>query len=194
MVIKMKKTTIINLYGGPGTGKSTSAAYLYYLLKIAGRNAELVREYVKDWAWENRHISVNDQIYFLGKQVRRESMLYGKVEWIVTDSPVWMNSYYASHYCTDIIAHGVNMLVKSFYQQVADEGHEHMHIFLKRTKPYLAEGRYQTETEAKDIDVGVKAMLLDNGIQFTEIDVGDDSLKGLLRKINGYLPPPAEWL
>jgi pantothenate kinase len=44
------KTTIINVYGGPGAGKSTSAAYLYYLLKVAGKNVELVREYVKDWA------------------------------------------------------------------------------------------------------------------------------------------------
>ena len=88
-----KKTTIINLYGGPGTGKSTSAAYFYYLLKAQGKNVELVREYVKDWAWEGRKISTYDQIYFLGKQVRRESMLYGKVDWIVTDSPIMMNLY-----------------------------------------------------------------------------------------------------
>jgi hypothetical protein len=191
-----KHTTIINLYGGPGTGKSTSAAYMYYLLKIAGLNAELVREYVKDWAWEGRHISVNDQIYFLGKQVRRESMLYGKVNWIVTDSPVWMNAYYASHYCTPIIASGVTSLVKAFYQQVADEGHTHYHIFLKRTKPYLAEGRYQTESEAKDIDTGVKQMLIDNlgHNNISEVDVGDDGLKSVLRKITGYLPPPPEWL
>lgn len=179
----MRKTTIINLYGGPGTGKSTSAAYLYYLLKIEHKNAELVREYVKDWAWEGRHISVNDQIYFLGKQSRRESMLYGKVDWVVTDSPVWMNSYYASHYCTDIIAHGVNMLVKAFYQQVKDEGHEHIHVFLKRTKPYMAEGRYQTEEEAKGIDVGVKAMLIDNSVPFIECEVGNEGLQELLQKI-----------
>jgi tRNA uridine 5-carbamoylmethylation protein Kti12 len=86
-----RKTTIINLYGGPGTGKSTSAAYLYYILKAEGHNVELVREYVKDWAWEGRQISTYDQIYFLGKQVRRESLLYGKVDWIITDSPVMMN-------------------------------------------------------------------------------------------------------
>lgn len=73
------KTTIINLYGGPGAGKSTSAAFLYYLLKANGFNVELVREYVKDWAWEKRVITNYDQIYFLGKQVRRESLLYGIV-------------------------------------------------------------------------------------------------------------------
>jgi deoxyadenosine/deoxycytidine kinase len=177
------KTTIINLYGGPGTGKSTSAAYLYYLLKIQGINAELVREYVKDWAWEGRHISVNDQIYFLGKQVRRESMLYGKVNWIITDSPVWMNAFYASHYCTEIISTGVSSLVKAYYQQVENDGHRHIHVFLNRTKPYLAEGRYQTEEEAKHIDHGVKEMLLNKHIPFIEADVGDEGLQNLLKLI-----------
>jgi hypothetical protein len=73
-------TRIINLYGGPGTGKSTSAAFLYYLLKNDNVNAELVREYVKDWAWEKRSINTYDQLYLLGKQIRKESLLYGKTD------------------------------------------------------------------------------------------------------------------
>src|SRR5579885_3619982 len=101
------KTTIINVYGGPGAGKSTSAAYLYYLLKVAGKNVELVREYVKDWAWEGRKFGAYDEIYFLGKQVRHESMLFGKVDWIVTDAPVYMTAYYASIYCSPTLAKGL---------------------------------------------------------------------------------------
>jgi ATP:corrinoid adenosyltransferase len=69
-----KKTTVISLFAGPGAGKSTSAAYLYAHLKNRGVNSELVREYVKDRAWEERQIGTYDQIYFLGKQVRREAM------------------------------------------------------------------------------------------------------------------------
>lgn len=178
-----KKTTIINLYGGPGTGKSTSAAHLYYLLKVQNQNAELVREYVKDWAWEGRKININDQIYFLGKQVRRESMLYGKVDWIVTDSPVMMNLFYAEHYCTKHIAHGIKTLAAAFYKQAEDDGHKHVHVFLKRTKPYLAEGRYQTETEAREIDTGVKELLTSLGVPFMESNVGDDDLRELLIQI-----------
>lgn len=162
------KTTIINLYGGPGTGKSTSAAYLYYLLKANNFNVELVREYVKDWAWEKRNITNYDQIYFLGKQVRRESLLYGKVEWIVTDSPVLMNLYYANRYCPPVLADGIKSATLSFYDQAEKDGHKHFHIFLKRNKPYLSEGRYQTEVEAKDIDQGIKTMLQD--LKFDVID------------------------
>jgi ABC-type multidrug transport system ATPase subunit len=70
-------TTIINLFGGPGSGKSTTAAYLYAGLKNQGVNAELIREYVKDWAYESRTVGVFDQLYFFGKQVRRETFSLG---------------------------------------------------------------------------------------------------------------------
>lgn len=168
----MSHTTIINLYGGPAAGKSTSAAYYYYLLKAAGENVELVREYVKDWAWEKRSISTYDQIYFLGKQVRRESMLYGKVDWIVTDSPVMMNLYYAQRYCTETLAEGVRAATLAFYRQAKDDGHKHIHVFLKRTKPYISEGRYQTEAEAREIDTGIKQVL--NGFKLPVMDTDAD--------------------
>jgi len=178
-----KKTTIINLYGGPGSGKSTSAAYYYYLLKAAGDNVELVREYVKDWAWEGRKISTYDQIYFLGKQVRRESMLYGKVDWIVTDSPVMMNLYYAQRYCTQTLGEGVRAATLSFYRQALEDGHKHLHIFLHRTKPYQGEGRYQTEAEAREIDDGIKQVLNGLRVPFIESTPDEADLKAVLEKI-----------
>ena len=92
-------TTIINLYCGPGGGKSTTSAFLFYLLKSSGLNAEMVREYVKEWAWEGRVPSAFDQIYLLGKQVRKESMLLGKVDYVVTDCPVLIGSLYAQKFC-----------------------------------------------------------------------------------------------
>lgn len=180
-----RKTTIINLYGGPGTGKSTSAAYFYYLLKAAGKNVELVREYVKDWAWEGRKISTYDQIYFLGKQVRRESMLYGKVDWIVTDSPVMMNLYYAQRYCTLSLGEGVRAATLSFYRQASEDGHKHLHVFLKRNKPYLSEGRYQTEAEALEIDLGIRRVLEDLKVPTIESSPDEPDLLKVLNEITG---------
>lgn len=180
-----KKTTIINLYGGPGSGKSTSAAYLYYILKAAGKNVELVREYVKDWAWEERKISNYDQIYFLGKQVRRESLLYGKVDYIVTDSPVMMNLYYAQRYCPLSLAEGIRSSTLSFYHQGAADGHQHIHILLKRNKPYKSEGRYQTEAEAVEIDQGLSRLLVDLKMPLHHSAPEETDLAALLNKISG---------
>lgn len=174
------KTTIINVYGGPGAGKSTSAAYLYYLLKVAGENVELVREYVKDWAWEGRKFGAYDEIYFLGKQVRHESMLFGKVDYIVTDAPVYMTAYYASIYCSPTLAKGVMSEAQAFYQQVSEDGHQHLHIMLNRIRPYVQEGRYQNESQAHAVDDGVGDMLLSRGITLINADPSEESLKKVL--------------
>jgi hypothetical protein len=173
-------SVVINLYGGPGTGKSTSAAYLFYLLKSQGKNAELVREYVKDWAWEGRNISTYDQIYLLGKQVRRESMLYGKVDFIVTDAPVMLGIYYASKFSPLSVSEGVRATTLSYYRQAAEDGHQHHHVFLERTKPYKQEGRFQNEEQAKQIDNGVYGMLSDLRIPLVRCGTQREDLDELL--------------
>ena len=181
-------TNIISLYGGPGVGKSTSAAYMYYLLKTYGENAELVREYVKGWAWEGRVFSAYDQIYFLGKQARQESVLFGKAKWLVTDSPVFMNLYYASLYCSPSLANGVKEAATSFYKQAMEDGHKHYHIMLHRAHPYANDGRYQNEEEALAIDIGIEKMLEDLKIQnIIHCKPDEGSLKYLLQT---FVVPP----
>lgn len=177
------KTTIINLYGGPGAGKSTSSAYLYYLLKCQQENVELVREYVKNWAWENRPFGVYDELYFLGKQVRHESMLFGKVKYIVTDAPVYMTAYYANLYCSLGFAQGVEKAAYAFYQQAKDDGHNHVHVYLKRHRPYQAEGRYQNEQEALAVDDGVLKMLDRLDVPVIHATPEEEDLKRVLEQI-----------
>jgi hypothetical protein len=152
-------TIVIDMYGGPGTGKSTSAAYVYHQLKIGGYNVELVREYVKDWAWEQRSIGKFDQLYFLGKQSRKESMLYGKVDYIVTDSPILMNMYYALRMTPPRFCQGIIQAVYSYYWMSTQEGHKHIHVHLTRTKPYSNAGRWQNEAEAKAMDKDIETVM-----------------------------------
>ena len=174
-------TKIINLYGGPGTGKSTSAAYMFAQLKNKGVNAELVREYVKDWAWEERQVGLFDQLYLMGKQVRKESMLLGKVDVIITDSPVWLAGYYASKYSPPVLAQGIEHAIRSYYSQSEIEGHEHHHVFLERTKKYDSRGRYQTEEQAKKIDKELSSFLSSRGIDLSSSGTGFDNLSITLR-------------
>ena len=41
----------INIYGGPGVGKSTLAASIFAFMKKRGDNVELVQEFVKQFAY-----------------------------------------------------------------------------------------------------------------------------------------------
>lgn len=157
-------TTIVNTYGGPGTGKSTTSFYIAYLLKDRGVNAELVQEYVKGWAWEGRKIGPYDQWYFLGHQIRRESLLFGKVDYIVTDSPILLGAYYASLYSPPDIKEAILTSVKGYYKQCELDGHKHVHVKLQRSKPYNPAGRYQSEDQAKEADSGIFQLLDSMGI------------------------------
>lgn len=175
------KTNILSLYGAPSSGKSTQAARLYSKLKSQGKNAELVREYAKDWAWEQRNIGHFDQIYFFGKQVRRESLLLRKVEWVITDSPVIISLFYARKYCPPKIIAGLESVVKAYYDQVALDGHKHIHVLLERVAPYQPAGRFQTEEQANLIHLEMVEMLNELSVPY-KICKGDDESVDILCK------------
>ena len=88
---------VINLYGGPGSGKSTTAAGLYYRMKMAHHNVELVTEYAKDLVYADRLEGMLDQQeYIFAKQNNRLHRLRNKTDWVVTDSPILLSTVYVN--------------------------------------------------------------------------------------------------
>ena len=59
----MNNTLVINLFGGPGCGKSTTMARIFADLKIQGYNAEMVSEFAKDLVYEQRQETMKDELY-----------------------------------------------------------------------------------------------------------------------------------
>lgn len=175
---------VINLYGGPGTGKSTSAALLFAMLKNAGHNSELVQEYVKQWAWEKR-VPVNyDQFYFFGKQSRKEYSLFNEVDVIVTDSPVSLCGYYASVYGTPEQVTLFTEMTKTFYKMASDEGKRYVHVWLNRVKAYNPKGRFQTEAEARAIDADMKRYLTQVvGLELIEVEGSNEGVIQLIKTL-----------
>lgn len=158
----MKDTLIVNLYGGPGSGKSTGAAYLFSKLKMAGVDAEYVTEFAKDKVWEGSQEAFKCQFYITGKQAFRISRCFGKVDVIVTDSPLMLGSIYAN-------MSGRQALAKACIEEAKRYADNSVDIVLKRVKPYNPNGRNQTEQESKGIDDVVMAMLSANGTGYYEV-------------------------
>ena len=84
---------VVNLFGAPGAGKSTGAAYIFSRLKLAGINAELVTEFAKDKVWEESKAVFQNQAYIFGKQYFRISRVQDKVDVVITDSPILLSPF-----------------------------------------------------------------------------------------------------
>lgn len=140
---------VINLFAGPGAGKSTTAAGLFHIMKQDGFKVELVTEYAKDIVWADRHKELDDQLYITAKQHHRIFLLKNKVDYCVTDGPLLLSLVYS------------RMMPQSFFPFVKDLFHEYdnMAIILKRTKPYVLFGRTQTEDEAKALDTQIHSLV-----------------------------------
>ena len=133
-------TKVINLFGGPCSGKSTTAAGLFYQLKKKHIKCELVREYIKDWAWDGRVPSQFDQPYIAGKQMKYESSKYGKVDYIVTDSPFMLADFYEMTY------NETRMSLPTIREMIAyaqGKGVEYVNFFLPTVDTIDEEGRYE---------------------------------------------------
>ena len=146
---------------------STGADYVFSKLKLAGVDAEYVTEFAKDKVWEGSKEAFKCQFYITGKQAFRISRCFGKVDVIVTDSPIRLGKIYA-----DMI--GRTQLGLACIEE-ADQYNGHtIDIFLERTKPYNPNGRNQSEMESREIDNIIKNMLDQQGVHY-EIMSGDQS-------------------
>lgn len=173
------------MFGGSGIGKSTTAAGLYHAMKLRGDNVELVREYVKGWAWAGTKVNTYDQVYIFGKQARSEYMLYGKVDYIVTDSPILLSPIYDKFYNGDdaIIEESALKFIKKAHKN----GVETINFLLERQKAFNPEGRYETEEQAKAVDVYVKDFLNDNQVAYFPLACSDEErIQHILNVLKNY--------
>jgi len=145
----LENMRVINLFGGPGTGKSTTAAALFALMKREGYNVELVTEFAKDLVWTERNKELNDEVYIFGKMYHKLWRLRDKVDYVIIDSPLPTCLYYD------------NERIDNFRDFVLSAFHtfKNTNFLLKRNFKYQEEGRVQTEEEADLVDKDIRSML-----------------------------------
>lgn len=153
---------VINFWAGPGSGKSTNAKGLSYMLSRKGIRNELVTEYAKDMVWREMPAKAfRDQFYISAKQNHRLERLRGKMDFVVTDSPLLQGLMYMpeDYYPT----------YGQFLREVYDS-YDNVNIFIRRTKDFDPVGRNQTEEEAKEIDAKILEFLDSQAVPYTFSD------------------------
>ena len=170
----MYNTLVINLFAGPGAGKSTLAATIFSKLKTKGISCELALEFAKDLVWEQRFETIKDQIYIFGKQYHRLHRLLGKVEVIITDSPILLSSIYDEEKRKEL----ENLILSEFRRMNT------LNFFIIRNKPYDTKGRYQTEKESIKKDKEILEYLKLKDIQYYSIfGNNEDCVQLIVNKI-----------
>lgn len=149
---------VVNLFAGPGSGKSTTAAGIFSILKLHEINCEYVPEFAKDLTWENRFKTLENQIYIFAKQQHRLWRMIDQVDVVVTDAPLIQGLAYIEK-------------KPSLTQLVMSQANEfnNLNFFLTRVKVYNPKGRFQTMEEAMELDTKIINTLMSNKIVFKDV-------------------------
>jgi hypothetical protein len=160
---------VVNYFGGPGCGKSTTSARLFSSLKMENINCELLTEFAKDLTWEENWNALSvGQIYVTARQLYKQELLERKVDVVVTDSPIVLGLCYYREENQSINESFRSLIINTFKQK------NNLNFFLSRKKKYNPVGRNQTEEESKEIDEAIKSILDDNNIDYLTVDFDDD--------------------
>lgn len=161
-----KNTIVINAFAGPGAGKTTSCLEIAEKLKKQGFVTEYVQEYAKELVYDN-HLTMLDghyehQFAILNEQMKRINRLYGKVDFIVTDSPILLNNTYLNEDKNTEVYSAYSDSVNKLYGL-----YNNFNYFVERdTSVFEKEGRIHNLEQSIAIDNELKNMLHNNQIDF----------------------------
>jgi thymidylate kinase len=133
---------VVNLVAGPGSGKSTAAAGLFYVMKNHGEKVELVREVPKIHCYRGDLQNLT-QTEMFEEQMELQLDLIGQVEYCISDGPLLTYMAYAR---AGDGADYAKMVYSNFNR------FENINIYVRRTKEYAPYGREQSEDEARLLD------------------------------------------
>ncbi len=166
--MKRNKTLFINLYSGPGSGKSSSALGVTFNLKSRSYNAEYISEVAKQKVWSEDFKSLGCQPYITGKQLYKQWIVDGKVDYAVTDSPLLLGLFYSGFGCNEDWEKSILHQFGLF---------DNLNILLKRNldaHPFEQAGRMQNLEECLVIDQKIKDLLDNHSIPYVELEVSEN--------------------
>jgi len=158
-------TCVLNFYGAPSSGKTTAAAMAFVAAKKRGYTAALVQEYASELILAGQTDLLLNQTLLFDEQLRRILISYGKVDFVMVDSPLLLN----------VVFHRIRSTApdKDFEQSViAADGQFIQKNFLLAYHPerYSPDGRVTTRNDGFMIHEGIKNVLKETQTPYIEFD------------------------
>jgi RecA/RadA recombinase len=150
-------TKVINFFGEPGSGKTTTALGLSYFAKLEGFNVEYVSEVARELAYTGRIETVR-QYDIMIAQYQRVAALNKKVDFIITDSPLMLSYVYT---------YDVN--VRTITIDRANEFDNVNFLLCREHEYFLDKGRVHDERQAEFIRDRIDDMFLIEKIPYIKL-------------------------
>ena len=171
---KGENMQVINLWGSPSSGKSTTAAGLFFLMKINKMKVELVTEYAKDLIWDNNKDVFGEQTKIFAEQNHRLERLKGKVDYAITDSPLPLTVFYEpDNYSTNF----EKLVMEKF------SSYNNINFFLNRISDFENFGRIHSENQSKAMSEKLKKFIKERDLDFIEMDATPNTPSNLLNDV-----------
>lgn len=169
--MQKKETKIINLWGAPGSGKSTAAAGLYYLMKKNNLSVELVTEYAKELIYKNKIDKFKNQKKIINKQEKRIKIYINNVKYVINDSPLPICSFYC--YLDQNKTKQESKLFNGYCFKKFKK-YININFFLTRNFEFEKNGRRHDEKEAFLIEKKMQQFLDKNNINYELLNSKND--------------------
>lgn len=174
---------VVNLFAGPGVGKSTTAAVLYGMLSMAGYRAELVPEFAKILTWQKADSALADQLYLFAKQDHRlEVLRKAPLDFVIMDGPLPNAVLYLKG---DYFRNFEPLVMEVF------SSYDNVNFFLERNKElaYQTVGRNESSEAAEELCARTLEILERHAVPYSRVAV-DRGLPGkIFRQLTGQEPP-----
>lgn len=162
---------VLNLFGPPGTGKSTTAAQVFARLKWAGVDCELTSEYAKWASWENNAAAFDDPVKLFSENLHQLLVTVPQCDVVVCDSPLLSCAFFNRFSRRGLFKNNEFWNDRfSLLVEATHAGFDNVNVLLKRTKPYNPKGRVHTEAQSNAMYDGMRDMLLTSGAPFFSFD------------------------
>ena len=164
-----RSLTVVGFLGGPGVGKSLTAAEVFPQLKRQQILVELIPEAAKGFVWDGWDTILSEQDYIFASQHRLQRRLVNHgMEYCLSDSSLLLGMIYMP-----------DDLPPSFGRYVRDvyDSYDNINIFMERNLdyPYQTEGRSQTLAEAQAVDAKIKKYLNDTNTPYHTVKAGESA-------------------
>lgn len=157
---------VVNLFGGPGCGKSTGAAHIFSRLKQSGISCELVTEVAKGYVWDGALNLLHDQTLVLAQQYHNLRRLEGLVDVAITDSPIILSNIYLKNDPKWVVnTYPFELFSCALYNQFNNRNY-----FLRRFKAYERIGRCESENDARKLDEEIRKLVGNTIDSYKEVD------------------------